>query len=181
MATAADLKVHVGADVADAEKGLAGIDRRINSFAASIGGVARAAGTSFVAVGATVAAGLGVSVKTAADFEQTMSQVSAVTGETGAALNKLSDLALDLGAKTSFSSQQAAEAMAELAKGGVATADIMSGALAATLDLAAAGGLDLAQAATITADALSIFGLSGQQAALVADTFARGQRLVHRR
>lgn len=170
---AAELKVKVGADVGEAESGLDRIDSKVNSFAGNVGRMGVLAAAGFVAVGAAVTAGLASSVTAAADFEQVMSLVGAVTGEAGESLNRLSELALEMGANTSFSATQAAQAMSELAKGGVSTADIMGGALEASLNLAAAGAIGLADSATIMADALSIFGLSGKDATLVADTFTR--------
>ena len=128
--------------------------------------------TGVVAAGAAVAAGLAASVKSAADFEQSMSAVKAVSGATGEEMAQLGKLALDLGKDTSFSATEAAAGLQELVKGGVSIPDIMNGAAKATLNLAAAGGVDLASAAEIAANALNTFNLKGTDMAHVSDMIA---------
>jgi TP901 family phage tail tape measure protein len=127
-------------------------------------------------VGLVAAAGLGAMVLKAANFEQAMSNVAAATHETEQNLSLLRDAALDAGARTAFSATEAAEAITELGKAGVATADILgkNGALNGALALAAAGQLDVAQAAEIMATSLNQFQLEGESAAHVADLLAAG-------
>jgi TP901 family phage tail tape measure protein len=94
-------------------------------------------------------------VKTAGDFESNMLRFGAVTGDSlgaaGLSLKDFSDLFLQLGKDTQFSAAQAQEAAINLAKGGLDPAVISAGGLSSALALAAAGELDLAQAAEITA------------------------------
>lgn len=130
------------------------------------------------AVVATAAiTGLGIaaaaSVDKAATFEQQMSAVGAVADATGAQLEEMSDLALQMGAKTSFSAQQAAIGMEELAKAGVSTSNIIGGGLEGALSLAAASGMkDLGKAAEIASNALNTFSLNGKDMGMVADVIA---------
>lgn len=98
------------------------------------------------------------SVGTAMNFEQQMSGVQAVLGGTGEDFDALNNLALDLGASTSYSAQQAAEGIEMLAKNGLNAEQILGGAAEASLNLAAATGGDLAQSADIMTDAMAIFG-----------------------
>ena len=114
----------------------------------------------------------GSAIKTAADFDTTMRTMSAVAGVPGPQLEKLRQLAVRMGRDTVFSANDAAGAMLELSKAGISTKDIMGGALKNTLDLAAAGNLDLATAATIASNAMNTFGLSGQQSRQAADALA---------
>jgi TP901 family phage tail tape measure protein len=128
-----------------------------------------------VAVGAAsaaLAAGLGVSIANAAKFEQTMSGVKAVSGATAAEFKQLSDKALQLGKDTSFSASEAAAGIEELVKGGVSVADVLNGAAEATLNLAAAGGVSLPEAAEIASNAINQFNLSGAEMAHVSDLIA---------
>lgn len=111
-------------------------------------------------------------VKTAVDFEKSMNTMKAVAGVPGPELEKLRELAIKLGADTVFSANEAAAAMLELSKAGISTSDIMGGALANTLDLATAGDLELAEAATIAANAMNVFGLSGQKSKQAVDALA---------
>jgi TP901 family phage tail tape measure protein len=119
--------------------------------------------------------GIGVAaVAAAASFDKEMSGVAAVSGATADEMDRLRQAALDAGAATVFSASDAAKAQAELAKAGVSTSDILGGALTGSLDLAAAGNLDLAEAATIAAQAMNLFKLRGGDVTRIADTLAAG-------
>lgn len=131
-------------------------------------------GKAMIGIGIATAAGVGVAIAKFAEFDQGMSSVQAATHESAEGMAQLRDAALDAGAKTAFSATEAASGIEELAKAGISTADIMGGALTGALDLAAAGGIGVAEAAETTATALSIFKLEGDQAAHVADLLAAG-------
>lgn len=109
-----------------------------------------------------------------ATFSQTMNTMAAVAKVPADQIKTLSDLAIKMGADTTFSASEAAGAMLELAKGGLSAATIQSGALEGTLTLAAAGGTDLATASTIASNALNTFGLQGKDMASVAAALAGG-------
>src|SRR5690625_6778322 len=131
----------------------------------------RKVGKFAMAGGLAVGAGLGIAVKTAADFESSMSQVKAISGATGDEFNSLRDKAIEMGNKTVFSASESADAMSALAQMGWDTDQIMGG-IEHTLNLAAAGGLELADSATITANTMNQFGLEAEDAERVADVFA---------
>lgn len=131
-------------------------------------------GRAGVAMGALLSAGIGVAIARFAEFDQAMSNVEAATHESAAGMAQLRDAALDAGASTVFSATEAANAIEELSKAGVSTADILSGGLSASLDLAAAGGLNVADAAGIAATALKVFNLRGSDMSHVADLLAAG-------
>ena len=131
-------------------------------------------GRSALAMGAVAAAGVALAISKWADFDQAMSNVRAATHESEAGMEQLSNAALDAGARTVFSAEEAANAIEELAKAGVSTADILSGGLDGALDLAAAGGLGVAEAAGIAATALKTFNLEGTDMAHVSDLLAAG-------
>ncbi|MFC7942608.1 phage tail tape measure protein [Microbacterium oxydans] len=131
-------------------------------------------GTTGLAVGALLSAGLAVATKASMDFDAAMSNVQAATRESAANMDALRQAALDAGESTVFSATESAQAIEELAKAGVSTADILGGGLTGALDLAAAGGLDVATAAGIAATALQQFNLSGGDMAHVADLLAAG-------
>jgi TP901 family phage tail tape measure protein len=122
--------------------------------------------------------GLGLVAKDAvnleATFSQTMNTMAAVAGVPAAQIKELSALALKMGADTTFSAAEAGDAMLELAKGGMSAAAIKAGGLSGTLQLAAAGGTDLATAATIASNAMGAFSLKGSDMASVAAALAGG-------
>jgi len=109
-----------------------------------------------------------------ASFSQTMNQIAAVTNTPKKQLADLSDLAIKMGADTVFSANDASSAMLELAKGGLTAAQIKAGGLKGTLTLAAAGGLDLASAATFASNAMNTFGLTSDKIPAIAAALAGG-------
>lgn len=119
----------------------------------------------------TVASPLVGAIETAASFEQAMAKVKAITKSSDAELQKLTNTARELGEKTQFSASQAAEAMSYLGMAGWKTEQIIGG-MPGLLDLAAAGGTDLARTADIISDDLTAFGMSADQAGHMADVFA---------
>ena len=145
-------------------------------------GVRGMAGTVGVSAGLVGGAVLGIAgrvggmalsmVRGAATFETTMRQTAVATGAPASAIAGLSKLAIKMGQDTTFSAQDAGGAMLELAKGGLSAADIKAGALASTLTLASAGGIDLGQAAGDVVTGLSLFNLSASQSASVAAALA---------
>lgn len=131
-------------------------------------------GAAAMTIGALAAAGVTAAVVAFANFDQAMSNVQAATHESTENMQLLRDAALDAGARTVFSATEAAGAIEELAKAGISTADILGGALDGALDLAAAGGIGVAEAAEQAASAMTQFGLAGDEATHVADLLAAG-------
>ncbi len=130
-------------------------------------------GAVLTGVGVAAVAGFGLAVNAAANFEQRISAIGAVTNTSGAELDQFRQLALKLGADTKFSAGEAAVAIEELAKAGIPLPDIIKGAASAVTDLAAAGEVDLVRAAEITANSMNLFSISGENASHVADVFAQ--------
>lgn len=179
MAQAGTVWVDVRGDMSQFASDVANGARRAGaSISSGLGSGARqvvsdlgtVAGVAGIAV-----AGIGVAaIKTSSDFNAAMSGVGAVANASAQELDALRDSALQAGAETVFSASQAAEAQAELVKAGVSVSDVLSGALTGSLSLAAAGQLDLASAATISAQAMNVFGLAGDQVGHIADVLAAG-------
>jgi TP901 family phage tail tape measure protein len=122
--------------------------------------------------GGVIAGGFAVATKEAISFEQRISAVKAVSGATADEIKALSDKALQLGKDTQFSAGEAASAIEELVKAGVSVQDVLGGAADATVALAAAGSIDLPQAATIAANAMNQFGLTAKELPTVVDKIA---------
>ncbi|WP_440894975.1 phage tail tape measure protein [Amphibacillus sp. Q70] len=118
--------------------------------------------------------GLGVAaLNVGMDFQQGMSQVQALTGETGAGMEVLEEQAKDLGATTRFSATEAAEGMAFLGMAGFETNEILE-SMPGLLDLAASSNMDLGRAADIASNIISGFGYEASEAGRVADVLAAG-------
>lgn len=131
-------------------------------------------GNGLLLTGAAIAAGVGLAIKSFADFDAQMSQVKAVSGASAAQMDQLRAAAIKAGQDTKYSASEAAKAETELAKVGISTADILGGALTGSLNLAAAGNLDLGRAAEISGQAMKIFGLKGKDVGHIADALANG-------
>ncbi|QFG09562.1 tail length tape measure protein [Arthrobacter phage TripleJ] len=132
------------------------------------------AGGALLGFGAAVTAGVGLAIAKYAEFDKAMSEVSAATHASAADMGLLREAAVVAGADTSYSAKEAADAITELSKAGVGTADILSGGLTGALNLAAAGGMEVADAAELAATAMTQFKLSGDKLPHVADLLAAG-------
>lgn len=127
--------------------------------------------TLTMAVTLPVAGIAAASIKTAADFESSMSRVQAVSGASGQDMQKLEKLAREMGATTKFSASDAADALNYMGMAGWKTQDMMNG-LPGVLDLAAAGGTDLAQTSDIVTDGLTGLGLTAKDTGMFVDVMA---------
>lgn len=131
-------------------------------------------GVAGVAMGAAVAGGFALAIKSAADFDAKMALVATLSHASAGEMAQLRDAALHVGQAYGFSATQVADAEAELVKAGVSVADIMGGALKGALTLASAGQTDVATATTIAATAMTQFGLAGKDVPHIADLLASG-------
>ena len=135
--------------------------------------------TSIMSVSA-VLGGLGVkAVSVGADFSSSMSKVYATMGITieeinagSEAVTMLKNAAKQCGETTQFSASQAAEALNYIALAGYDANDAVE-LLPKTLNLAAAGGLDLATATDLVTDACSALLLEGKDVDKLIDQMAR--------
>lgn len=137
-------------------------------------GIAAAVGVATAAVGAFGA----YSVKSGAAFDTAMSQVAASMGVTVDQIPEISAMAKELGATTKFTSTQAAEGFNILAMAGQSVDDQLS-TIGPVLDLASAGAMDMADAATYVTGALSGFSAPASEATHYANLFAKGATLAN--
>lgn len=184
--------IEIDADSSDARRGLretgAGIrrlgdetqraSRAANAFSAAgakqrqtLGDIANVARTSARNLGLVTAAVAGHVIKTGAAFEQSMARVEAVTQATDQQMARLNKTAKKLGADTKYSAGQAADAMYELSSAGFSVDETIR-ALPGTLSLAASSGIELRDAAEISANALRGFRLQAKDSGHVADVMA---------
>lgn len=105
------------------------------------------------------------------NFSSSMSEVAAISGASAEQLRQLEQTAREYGATTKFSATESAQALKYMALAGW-DADQSIEALGSVLDLAAAGGMDLARASDIVTDYITAFGLSADDAAHFADVMS---------
>ncbi|MBI4496317.1 MAG: phage tail tape measure protein [Chloroflexi bacterium] len=168
---AAELLVKIGADTAEAERGLGSVSSRLESAgksAMATGGMLSLGVTAPLAGIATAA------LKTAIDYESALNLMQAVSGASAEQMAAVGAQAKALGADMTLpgtSADDAALAMVELAKAGLSVEQSMAAAKG-VLQLSAAGAIDNARAAEIAANALNAFKLPGEEAANVANLLA---------
>lgn len=132
--------------------------------------LSRTAGLAGLAIGA----GVGLAVKTFADFDQAMSRVASTGEDARNNLDALRKVAVTAGKDIGFSAEQSADGIEALLKAGVTAQDVIGGGLKGALDLAAAGELAVGDAAETAATAMTQFGLSGREVPHIADLLAAG-------
>lgn len=128
-------------------------------------------GVGMTALGGATAAAVGVSVKAFADFDDRMLSVQAKATAGAKSMTDLREEAKRLGRETRFSAVEAASGMEMLAQAGFDTQQIFDG-IGPTLALAAAGAVELKEAADIASDVGTAFNLSASEIARVADVMA---------
>ncbi|MEL7734266.1 phage tail tape measure protein [Bacillus velezensis] len=125
-----------------------------------------------LAVGGAVVAGIGVSVKKAADFEEAMSRVKAISGATGQDFEDLKNIAAKMGAETKYTAVEAAEGLQYLAMAGFSV-KAQVGSLPAVLNLAAASGEGLGRSADIVSNIMTGFGIKAEDSGHAVDVLVK--------
>jgi TP901 family phage tail tape measure protein len=176
LAEAARLWVVVDANTTGLTRGLARAQTQLTGFDRKATGTASRLSSGLKTAakvgGVGLAVGLGYAVKSAASFEKQMSSLGAVTKANSRQMELFRKQAVKAGADTAFSAREAAVAQTELAKGGLSVTQILKGGLDSALALAAAGELDLGEAAATTANAMNLFSMEGGKSMKVADALA---------
>jgi TP901 family phage tail tape measure protein len=112
-------------------------------------------------------------IESAGQLEYTMSGVQATAGATAEETDQLSEAAKYMGATTSYTASECAEALQTQALAGWSVEEMLNG-LPAVVQLAAASQEDLNTMTGIVSDSLNAFGLSGAEAvSRFADVLAK--------
>lgn len=165
---------NITGQVGDANGRVASVGERLNSAMASNDrALARARGGLMdAAAGAYILhRALSAPVNAAARFEVAMNKVAALSNASEEQMSAMNAQARELGRTTMFSASEAADAMSFLAMAGFETEQIMA-SLPGTLELAAAGGVELARAADIASNVLSAYGMEVKEIGRVNDVLA---------
>ena len=170
-----ELFVKIGADISGAQEGIKKVGDEAISLNSKLSNAAKGFGKfALKAIGwasTAVSAIGGYVTKVGADFESAMSEVSAISGATGAELDALTQKAKEMGASTKFSASESAEAFKYMAMAGWETSDMLDG-ISGVMNLAAASGEDLAEVSDIVTDAITAFGLQASDSTHFADVLA---------
>jgi TP901 family phage tail tape measure protein len=131
-------------------------------------------GRGMLIAGGAIAGAIGLAIKEWTEFSGNLAEFQSVTGAQKTELDALGKKSMDLAEQFGMSATDIVGASTALAKAGVTTADILNGALAGALELAAADGMSLADAADIASVAMTQFGKSGADVPHIADLLASG-------
>ncbi|MBR2692918.1 MAG: phage tail tape measure protein [Thermoguttaceae bacterium] len=145
-------------------RGLALAESEMRAFANKCTSI----GTQAFGAGAAMLTPITFAVKQFKEFDDTMRLVRAVTRATMTDFQKLSDKARLLGKTTSFTSQQVADAMANLGRAGFDTRQI-DGMIKHVMNLARATQTGIANSAEIVGNAMRQFGLETKDTQRVVD------------
>lgn len=153
----------------EASSALGGLTGKIDSFVnGAISKFARLATTAGALIGGI---GVGSAVKGFATFEQSMKNTQAVSGATGKEMEALTAKARQLGRETSFTAKDAGDAMYYMGMAGWKSEQMIK-AIPDVLNLAAAGGTDLALTSDIVTDGLTALGLTANDTTEFVDVMA---------
>lgn len=121
---------------------------------------------------AAIGMGMKKSVEVFAAFDDVVRRVKATTGATAEDMELLRYQAKQLGATTSWSAKESAEAQLEFAKAGFSNNEILA-ATPGILNTAKAAEMGLAEATEITAGALRMFRLDASKSTTVGDMLTK--------
>ena len=182
-----EIFVSLGLKKKDFDSGLDQASQQANTFGTKFKNglkTAGALGAKAIGIATTAVVGFGTaSVKAGAEFDSSMSQVAATMGYTADELQNstseasknmqaLRDFAQEMGSKTAFSASEAADALNYMALAGY-DAETSMKMLPNVLNLAAAGGIELASASDMVTDAQSALGLSLEETSQLVDKMAK--------
>lgn len=114
-------------------------------------------------------------IKASMDFESAMSEVEAISGATGKDLEALEEKAKQMGASTSKSATESANALSYMALAGWDTQQMLTG-LEPILRLSESGNIDLARASDLVTDSMSALGVQVQDLDKYLDIVSQTQR-----
>lgn len=171
-----DLQAKISLDTSGYESGLKQASGLGSDFGSKLTGMMQNVTGTIVNLTKTAAAEasgfLRDSIETGQSFDSAMSQVAATMGTTADQITELRDFAQEMGASTQFSATQAAEALNYMALAGYDAATSME-MLPNVLNLAAAGGMELARASDMVTDTQSAFGISLSRTKQMVDEMAK--------
>lgn len=145
----------------NADSGLAGLGSKLQSI-----------GAKMTLATAPIATGLGVSVKAAVDFDESITNVAAVLGLTGDEATALGKDLLKIGRKSRSGPQAIADAYYDIA-GGVADTSSHMAILNAAVATSEAGNADLAGTTSALISIMNSYGFSADKAGYASDVLTQ--------
>lgn len=167
-------KADAGLNWSGTKQGAKAAEEASSGFSALSVAMGNVAANAITALGSKMKQLVTDIVEIGSGFETSMSKVSALSGAQGQELAALEAKARELGASTTFSASQAADALGYMALAGWDTQQMLDG-VGSALSLAQAGEMDLAAASDLLTDYLSAFNMEAAEAGRMADVLAYAQ------
>ena len=156
--------VEVTAETSKLQRNLTSAQAQLQNFGRTCTNV----GKDLLMLSGAMAAPLVMAARSFAGFDDSMRLVQAVSQATDTDFKALTKTAQRLGRDTSYTAQQAADAMVSLGRMGFSPTEIQA-SIDAVLNLARSTGTELAEAGDIAANSMRIFGIEASQMSDVAD------------
>lgn len=161
-------------DIKSYEDAVSGLNSAISDVSGDLKGIVTAAAGAVAAVGTAAVGAVSKATEVGAGFEKSMSKVQAISGATGEDLAALEQAAKNMGATTSKTASESADALSYMALAGWKTEEMLTG-LEPILRASEAGEMDLATCSDLVTDSMSAMGVSVNDLAHYLDVVAAAQ------
>ena len=161
-------------DIKSYEDAVSGLNSAISDVSGDLKGIVTAAAGAVTAVGGAAVGAVSKATEVGAGFEKSMSKVQAISGATGEDLAALEQAAKNMGASTSKTASESADALSYMALAGWKTEEMLTG-LEPILRASEAGEMDLATCSDLVTDSMSAMGVSVNDLAHYLDVVAAAQ------
>lgn len=158
--------------VGKVQTGMTGLSAKVSGAVTSTGNKLTSAGVGMMAAFAPVAVALGSTVNGAMQFENSLTNIQAVTGSTNAETAALGQTLLDLGSSSVAGPQAVAAAYYDIA-GGVTDANARMDVLNAAIATAEAGQADLGGTTSALISVMNSYASSNLEAGAASDVLTR--------
>ena len=160
----------VGIDTSAAQRSMSQLADTVNRTTQNMSSSFQSVSQSLTKIGSMVSLGITApvvalgtkAISSFANFQRAIALAGNATGATADQMEALRQKAYQLGKDTSFSAGEAAQGIFELGKSGFSANQALEG-IAGTLQLAAAGQIEVAQAAGVSSNMVAAFKLEANQ------------------
>ena len=177
----ANYEAQISFDASKFKKGMSESHSDFNSFKDKLksisGGIVTGITTAITAASGSIVAFGKSAISAGSEFDSAVSQIAATCGKTVDQISSLRDKAIELGSATSYSATQVADAENIMMMAGLSEEETLS-SVADVLNLAAAGSLDMANAASYVTGAVKGFNDEFTNTQYYTDLMAKGATLA---
>lgn len=161
------LIVKIGADSSAFKRAINTVSKDVQGLGTGLSKM----GNVFKPVSVAAAGIFTAAIKSGAEFESKMSEVSAIGQIYGSELDELTEKAKKIGLETKFTASEAADGLKYMGQAGWSAKESLEG-IDAVMTLAAAGAIDVGRASDIVTDAITALGYSAKDSAKFVDILA---------